>query len=285
MKIMDGKLVSKIKNEELKEKISYYKNNYNISPKLAIILVGDDPASLIYVNSKIKTAKSIGIDAQLFKFNQDTEEAEVLNTIEKINNDYNFDGIIVQLPLPKHIDSSKVLDKVDYKKDVDGFSVINQGYLFQKRNAIISATPKGIINLLKYYNIEIKGKDACVIGRSLIVGLPISKLLLDENATVTTCHRYTKNLKKYTKHADILVVAAGQKHLITKDMVKKNVVIVDVGINREDKKIYGDVDFENVKEKASFITPVPGGVGPMTINALLENVFENFVEKIKNKEK
>lgn len=283
MKILDGKNVSKLKNDQLKEDILIYKEKYNISPKLAIILVGKDPASLIYVNSKIKTAQSIGIDTQFYNLDETIDEDEVLDIIDKINNDNTVDGLIVQLPLPKHIDTGKVLDKVDYKKDVDGFSVINQGFLFQKRKSSISATPKGIINLLDFYNINPEGKKAVVIGRSLIVGLPISKLLLDKNATVTTCHRFTKNLKSFTKHADILVVAAGHKHLITKDMVKKGVIVIDVGINREDKKIYGDVDFENVKEKASYITPVPGGVGPMTINALLENVFENYIEKLNNK--
>ncbi|MGI6782435.1 MAG: bifunctional 5,10-methylenetetrahydrofolate dehydrogenase/5,10-methenyltetrahydrofolate cyclohydrolase [Acholeplasmataceae bacterium] len=279
MVIMDGKEVSKLRNEELKIKIEKVTNKVGRKPSLSVILVGDDPASHIYVNSKVKLAKQVGIDSTDIKLPEKTTAKELSQLIQKLNNNDNVDGILIQLPLPNHINQGDMLDLVDPKKDVDGFSVLNQGKLFQNRDSILSATPKGIINLIEHYNINLAGINATVVGRSLIVGLPMAKLLLNRNATVTTCHRYTKNLKEHTKNADLIVVAAGQKHLITKDMVKEGVVIIDVGINREGNKIYGDVDFDNVKEVASYITPVPGGVGPMTISALLENVYEVFCKK------
>lgn len=284
MILMDGKKVSQLKSETLKKEIQQLKETYNKSPKLAIILIGDDKASEIYVNAKIKKASSIGIDTLLIKHKTIKQ-----NDLEKIINDLNYDnkidGIIVQLPLPKNIDQPKILDLISYKKDVDGFSVVNQGKLMQKRNTIISATPKGIIDLIDFYNIDLEGKNAVVIGRSLIVGLPIFNLLLSKNMTVTICHRHTKNLIDHTKNADLLVVATGNKHLITEDMVKENSVIIDVGINRIDNKIYGDVDFLNVSKKVAYITPVPGGIGPMTIIALLENLVQVFKENIKKKPK
>lgn len=283
MVIMDGREVSKLRNEELKLKIEKATTKVGRPPSLAVILVGDDPASHIYVNSKVKQAQQVGINSTDIKLPERTTSKELSEVIKKLNNDNEVDGILIQLPLPKHINSGEMLDLVDPRKDVDGFSVLNQGKLFQNRDSILSATPKGIINLIDHYQINLSGLNCTVIGRSLIVGLPMAKLLLNRNATVTTCHRYTKNLVEHTKNADLIVVATGQKHLITKEMVKKGVIIIDVGINREGKKIYGDVDFENVKELASFITPVPGGVGPMTISALLENVYEVFLKKFAKK--
>lgn len=279
MVIMDGREVSKLRNEQLKAKIEKAVKQVGKEPSLSVILVGDDPASHIYVNSKVKQAKQVGINSTDIKLPENTTQEELSKLIQRLNEDDSVDGILIQLPLPNHINQGEMLDLVDPKKDVDGFSVLNQGKLFQNRDSILSATPKGIINLIDHYEIELEGLNATVIGRSLIVGLPMAKLLLNRNATVTTCHRYTKNLEEHTKNADLIVVATGQKHLITKDMVKEGVIIIDVGINREEGKIYGDVDFENVKEVASYITPVPGGVGPMTISALLENVYEVFCKK------
>ncbi len=279
MTIMNGREVSKKRNLELKEKIDKAIKIVNRSPSLAVILVGDDPASHIYVNSKINQANSVGIDSFDIKLPSDILETDLIEVINKLNQDDTVDGILIQLPLPSHLNSGKLLDLVKPEKDVDGFSVLNQGKLFQNRNAIISATPKGIMNLIDNYNIELKGLNCTVIGRSLIVGLPIAKLLIDRNATVTTCHRHTSNLKEHTINADLIVVATGQVNLITADMVKGGVIIIDVGINRIGKKICGDVDFDNVSKKASYITPVPGGVGPMTISALLENVFEVYLQK------
>lgn len=281
MIIMDGKKTSDLKASFLKEEIEKYIKKGFRKPKLAIILIGDDPASHIYVNAKVKRANLVNIETELIIFEKNCTQKQVESKINKLNHDETVDGIIIQLPLPNHLDTGKLLDMVTYTKDVDGFNVINQGLLFQKRNPIISATPKGIIDLIDNYQIELEGKSAVVVGRSLIVGLPISKLLLDKNMTVTTCHRFTKNLKEFTKNADLIVVAAGVKHLITEDMVKENVIIIDVGINRVDGKIYGDCDFENCSKKASYITPVPGGVGPMTIIALLENVISVYKNHIK----
>ncbi|HHT82115.1 MAG TPA: bifunctional 5,10-methylenetetrahydrofolate dehydrogenase/5,10-methenyltetrahydrofolate cyclohydrolase [Acholeplasmataceae bacterium] len=283
MVIMNGKEVSKLRNEELKQKIDASIKKVGRAPSLAVILVGDDPASHIYVNSKVRQAKEVGINSTDIKLPESTSSKELADLIKKLNDDDNVDGILIQLPLPKHIKEGDMLDLVDPNKDVDGFSVLNQGKLFQNRDSILSATPKGIINLIDHYKIELEGINATVIGRSLIVGMPMAKLLLNRNATVTTCHRYTKNLVEHTKNADLIVVATGQKHLIKKDMVKEGVIIIDVGINREGNKIYGDVDYENVKEVASYITPVPGGVGPMTISALLENVYEVFSKKFQIK--
>ena len=279
MTIMNGREVSKIRNLNLKQKIDKALKTASRPPSLAVILVGEDPASLIYVESKVRQAKSVGINSIDIKLPESISEVELIQEIEKLNNDPLIDGILIQLPLPKHINEGKMLDLVHQEKDVDGFSVLNQGKLFQNRDSIISATPKGIINLIDHYGINLEGLNCTVIGRSLIVGLPISKLLKDRNATVTTCHRYTKDLKSHTINADLIVVATGNINLITADMVKDGVIIIDVGINRIGKKICGDVDFENVKHKASFITPVPGGVGPMTISALLENVYQVYEEK------
>ena len=279
MTIMNGKEVSKIRNLNLKQKIDKALKTASRPPSLAVILVGEDPASLIYVESKVRQAKSVGINSIDIKLPESISEVELIKEIEKLNNDPLIDGILIQLPLPKHINEGKMLDLVHQEKDVDGFSVLNQGKLFQNRDSIISATPKGIINLIDHYGINLEGLNCMVIGRSLIVGLPISKLLIDRNATVTTCHRYTKDLISHTINADLIVVATGNINLITADMVKDGVIIIDVGINRIGKKICGDVDFENVKNKASFITPVPGGVGPMTISALLENVYQVYEDK------
>ena len=273
MQIIDGKLVSKTIREDLKLKISEAKANGK-SFKLSVIIVGHDPASEIYVANKAKGCNEIGINSETVKLAEDITQEELERVILSRVNDKGVTGILVQLPLPRHLDSKKALALIPPEKDVDGFSDGNVGKLaLFEDDALFSCTPFGMIKLLEHYNIPLKGKHAVVVGRSNIVGKPMSLMLLRKDCTVTVCHRNTENLAMHTKMADILVVAVGKKHLITKDMVKEGVVVVDAGINRVDGKIYGDVDFEGVSEKASYITPVPGGVGPMTITMLLYNTY------------
>lgn len=282
MILLDGKNLSiKLKNE-LKEKTKIYIERYKIIPKLVIVMVGNNPASQIYVRNKLKAASFCGIDSELIKLEEDITNEELLELIDKLNHDISVHGIIVQLPLPKHLDEQKVINAVSDLKDVDGFGIINKGRLFSGLPALASATPSGIMKLFKEYDIDLTGKHAVVIGRSNIVGKPMSMLLLNANATVTITHSKTKNLSEITKNADIIIAAVGKAKFVTSDMVKDGAILVDVGINRIDDKIYGDIDFENVKEKASYITPVPGGVGPLTIVSLLENTllaYENIVKK------
>lgn len=282
MILLDGKGLSiKLKNE-LKERTNIYIEQYKIVPKLVIIMVGNNPASQIYVRNKIKAAAFCGIEAQLVKLEETITNEELLEIIEKLNSDISVHGIIVQLPLPKHLDEQKVINAVSDLKDVDGFGIVNKGKLFSGLPALPSATPAGIMKLFKEYNIDLTGKHAVVIGRSNIVGKPMSMLLLNANATVTITHSKTKNLQEITKTADIIIAALGKAKFVTADMVKDGAILIDVGINRIDDKLYGDIDFENVKDKASYITPVPGGVGPLTIVSLLENTllaYENIVKK------
>lgn len=268
--ILDGRKVANLRNKNLKNKII----EEGLTLKTAIILVGEDPASLIYVNSKIRASKRVGIESKLIHLKENTTDLELTKIITDLNKNENIDGILLQLPLPSHLDSKKFINLIDPKKDIDGFTTVNQGKLFQDLPTIRPATPQGILNLLDHYNIDVAGMDVCVIGRSQIVGLPTAKMLSDRNATVSILHKQTKDLKKYTKIADLIVVATGNINLLTEDMVKDGVIVVDVGINRLNGKIYGDVDFLNVSKKAKYISPVPKGVGPMTINALLENVFK-----------
>jgi len=245
--IIDGKTLAEKMKQDIKEK--------NLKAGLAVILAGDDPASQVYVKNKVKACEQVGFESSIFNN---------VDVIEELNERADVHGILVQLPLPKHLDEKEVLSRIDPKKDVDGFL---------PNSCFDSCTPLGIIELIKSTGQSMEGKHAVVVGRSNIVGKPVATLLLNENCTVTICHSKTKNLKKITKQADILVAAIGKKHFITADMVKKGSIVIDVGINREDGKIYGDVDFENVKDIAGFITPVPGGVGPMTIAMLLRNTL------------
>lgn len=268
--ILDGRKVANLRNKKLKMKII----NEKLKLKTAIILVGEDPASLIYVNSKIRQSKRVGINSELIHLKENTKDKELTKVINELNNDKEIDGILLQLPLPNHLDSKKYINLIDPNKDIDGFTTVNQGKLFQDLPTIRPATPQGILNLLDHYEIDVSGMDVCVIGRSQIVGLPTAKMLSDRNATVSILHKKTKDLKRYTKFADLIVVATGNINLLKADMVKEGVIVVDVGINRLDGKIYGDVDFLNVSKKAKYISPVPKGVGPMTINALLENVYK-----------
>ena len=275
MILIDGKEVSaSIRNEIKQEVEKIHQNGKQIG--LAVI-IGEDPASKIYVNNKVKACHETGIASYHYELPEDVSQEEVLRLINTLNQNADVNGILVQLPIPKHLDKDVILTAIDPKKDVDGFSAYQSGKTFLGEKSLVSCTPQGIIALLKYYNIEISGKNAVVIGRSNIVGKPAGLLLLQNNATVTVCHSKTKDLSFYTKNADIIVVAVGRAKFLTADMVKDGAVVVDAGINRlENGKICGDVDFENVAPKCSYITPVPGGVGPMTIAMLMKNTLESF---------
>lgn len=271
-----------IDGKGLSERIINNLKDTNISPTLAVILVGNNPASEIYVRNKEKSCEKAGIVSKLFKYDEDIQEKELLEKICQLNNDDTIDAILVQLPLPDHIDENKITKAILPEKDVDGFTPVNIGLLASGlKPYAYPCTPKGIMTILKEYNINPDGKHAVVVGRSNIVGKPLSIMLLNANATVTTCHSHTKNLKDITKTADILVVAVGKPKFITAEMVKEGAVVIDVGISRIDGKLCGDVDFENVSGKTAFITPVPKGVGPMTIASLMENTVELY----KNRQK
>lgn len=281
MILLDGKnLSSKIK-KNIKQEIS--EKNYNIG--LGIILVGEKSDSVVYVNMKKKSCAEVGINNYDVLLNSDSSTEEVINEVEKMNNDFNIHGILIQLPLPKHIDTQKVLSTVSYDKDVDGFHAFNMGMLALNKfdSFKVPCTPKGIMKLFDEYNIELKGKNVVVIGKSDIVGMPVALLCLHRDATVTVCHIETRNLNDFTKNADIIISAAGVVNLVNKDNVKEGVIVVDVGINRIDDetvprgyRIVGDCDYKNIKDMCSAITPVPGGVGPMTIAMLLENVLHAY---------
>jgi methylenetetrahydrofolate dehydrogenase (NADP+) / methenyltetrahydrofolate cyclohydrolase len=271
--LLNGKAVASRLQEQLKKEVAEMRR-MGIQPGLAVILVGDNPASQIYVKAKEKAANDIGIRSVVHRLPDTISQEQLLKTIREFNTDDSIHGILVQLPLPKHIDVKTVIDTIHPDKDVDGFHPINIGNMQLGKDAFLPCTPYGVLHLLKQYNIDLKGKNTVIVGHSHIVGRPLATLLLNENATVSVCHAYTKNLAEMTRMADILIVAVGKKHLIRKDMVKPGAVIVDVGINREDNRIYGDCDFEALKEVASYITPVPGGVGPMTISMLLYNTVQ-----------
>lgn len=284
MAIIDGKLVSSVLREELKKNIARANEKYGKVFKLTVIIAGNDPASEIYVRNKEKACLSVGIVSDTIKLPENITNEELQKVVSAAANDETVDGILVQLPLPKGLDETAALALIPPEKDVDGFSEVNIGRLTQfKKGSSRACTPAGMMKLLDYYGVELEGKHAVVVGRSNIVGKPMALMLLERNCTVTICHSKTKDLQKYTKEADILVCAAGRKHLITADMVKEGAVVLDAGINRgEDKKIYGDVDFDAVCDKVDLITPVPGGVGPMTITTLLLNTYEAGLRKIKN---
>lgn len=280
MIILDGFNVANERNKMLNTKIEEYVQKGMRRPHLAIILIGENPASLSYVKGKGKACEVAGIKHTLHHLNENVSYDEVYSLIRALNEDHAVDGMILQLPIPKHLDENKLIDAISKDKDADGFHVINQGNLYQKKPTIEPATPKGIMTLLKHYEISLSGLNAVVVGRSNIVGFPVARLLMDQGATITVCHRQTKNLSFHTKNADLLVVASGKPRLVTKDMVKPGAIVIDVGVNRVDGKLMGDVDFDTVKDIASYITPVPRGVGPMTINALLENTFELYLKHI-----
>ena len=278
--ILDGKELSKKIRKELKAEVEELKLK-GINPKLAVILVGDDSASQVYVKNKSKACEKTGIDFEEYIFDANITEQELLDTIEKLNNDDSVHGILVQSPVPKHIDANKAFGTISPEKDVDGFHPINVGNLSIGKDCFISCTPYGIVKILEEYNIETEGKEAVILGRSNIVGKPMIQCMLNKNATVTVCHSRTKNIEEITRRADILIAAIGKAKFVKEDMIKDGAVIIDVGINRlEDGTIVGDVDFEKAKEKASYITPVPGGVGPMTIAMLLNNVVKAAKNKL-----
>ena len=269
-KIIDGKKIAEKILNDLKSKIK----NMKEKPGLAIVLVGDNPASEIYVSSKEKTFREVEGYCERHNLGKDTSEMDLLNLINQLNNNPKVNGILVQLPLPKQIDENLITNSIFPHKDVDGFSSVNLGRLFSGNTILAPATARAVLHLIESTGIRIEGKNAVVVGRSNIVGKPVAMMLLEKNATVAVCHSKTKNLAEYTKKADILVAAAGKPKLITKEMIKQGAVVVDVGINRINGKIIGDVDFENVKEIAGYITPVPGGVGPMTIAMLMDNTLK-----------
>lgn len=281
-KLIDGKKLSKKIRLSVKKRVEELTLKYGISPHLAVVLVGDNPASQSYVRSKKRACERANMKSTTILKPSSTSQQELLDLIGELNEDESVHGILVQLPLPKHINEDIIIDAIKLEKDVDGFHPLNTGYLHMKRESILPATPKGIMTMLHEYNVELEGKDALVIGRSNIVGKPIAALLTRENATVTLAHSRTKNLKEKALRSDVIVAAVGRPKMVTKDMVKEGAVIIDVGINRVDDKLVGDVDFENVITKASLITPVPGGVGPMTITSLLENTLECFERMMKH---
>lgn len=268
MSNIDGKIISTKIKEELKAEIK----TYIIKPCLAVIQIGNDEASNVYISAKQKACSEVGIYLKHIKFDEDSREIEIINKIIELNNDEYVHGILLQLPIPEKFNEEKLINYISRNKDVDGLTDINVGKLINNKKCLVSCTPQGIIKLLEESGVSIPGKNVVIVGRSKLVGKPLISLFLNNDATVTVCHSKTNNLKEFTKNADILVVAVGKKHLITEDMVKKDSVVIDVGINRIDGKLYGDVDYENVKNKVSLITPVPGGVGPMTVAMLLCNV-------------
>ena len=281
MIILNGKEYSQKFREELAGKVTALKEKHGVKPGLAVVIIGEDPASKIYVNNKIKGAEAVGINSVHVCLSEDISQQEAENAVKELALREDIDGIIVQLPLPKKFDTQAILKHIPTEKDVDGLCAENLGKLLVGEDALVSCTPNGIIQLLKGYNVEFSGKHAVVIGRSNMVGKPMAALLINANATVTVCHSKTKNIVDFTKNADILIVAIGRKHFVTADMVKPGATVIDVGINRVDGKLYGDVEYETVKEVAGYITPVPGGVGPMTIAMLMLNTYltaENNVD-------
>ena len=276
MMIIDGKKEAAILREEIKKEILLLKEKTKKAPGLSVILIGDYAPSQIYVKNKEKNSKEVGINSEVIKYPKDITEQEVLNKIKELNNNPEVSGILVQLPLPKHINKEKIINAIHPKKDVDGFNPINVGNLASGYDAIIPCTPLGCLHLIKKIEKNLSGKHAVIIGRSNLNGKPMAQLLLRENCTVTIVHSKTKDLKAECQKADILVAAVGKANLVKSDWVKKDSIIIDVGINKVEEKIVGDVDFESVKEKVKAITPVPGGVGPMTIACLLKNTLECF---------
>lgn len=274
--ILNGRQCSSRVREEIKQQVVALKRKGGEAPGLAVVLVGDNPASRVYVGQKEKACKEVGFNSFLHRLPEDTSQEELLSLVEELNRDEGVHGILVQLPLPRHMDSDTILEAISPEKDVDGFHPVNMGHLVTGLPCTEPCTPKGIMYLLESYGIELEGKKAVVLGRSNIVGKPIAHMLMARNATVTICHSRTPDIASYTREADIVIAAVGRPRFLTAEMVKEGSVIVDVGINRLEEGLVGDVDFDAVKGKASWITPVPGGVGPMTIAMLLLNTMEAY---------
>jgi len=281
MTLIDGKKLSKKIEADIAQEVVELESK-GVVPGLAVVLVGDDPASHTYVSMKEKSCKNVGFYSIVHKMPDTITQTEIIETIEMMNDNPRIDGILVQLPLPEHIDTTKILEVIDPKKDVDGFHPYNMGRVVENLDAFAPCTPVGVMEMFKEYNIDLQGKDVCVVGASNIVGKPMAALLLNANATVTVTHIYTKDLASHTKKADIVIVGVGVPNLIKEDMVKDGAIVIDIGINRlESGKLVGDADFEALSKKCSFITPVPGGVGPMTIAMLLQNTLKAAKRRVK----
>ncbi len=280
MQLIDGKALAQKVQASVASEVEQLKQEKNIVPGLAVILVGDDPASHAYVKMKAKACEKVGFYSITHNMPDTISQEEIIATIEMINANPRIDGILVQLPLPKHIDTNKILEVIDPKKDVDGFHAYNVGRMVTGLESFVACTPLGVMKMFEEYNIDLEGQDVCVVGASNIVGKPMASLLLNANATVTVTHIYTKDLKAHTSKADIIVVGVGVPGLIKEDMVKEGAIVIDIGINRlENGRLVGDVDYENVAPKCSYITPVPGGVGPMTIAMLLSNTLKSAKQR------
>ncbi|EMP72583.1 bifunctional 5,10-methylene-tetrahydrofolate dehydrogenase/ 5,10-methylene-tetrahydrofolate cyclohydrolase [Streptococcus sobrinus DSM 20742 = ATCC 33478] len=280
-KIIDGKALAKKMQGQLAEKVAQLKAQHGIVPGLVVILVGDNPASQVYVRNKERSALAAGFTSETVRLSDSISQEELLAVIEKYNQDPAFHGILVQLPLPSHINDKRVILAIDPKKDVDGFHPMNTGHLWSGRPLMVPCTPAGIMEMFREYQVDLEGKNAVIVGRSNIVGKPMAQLLLDKNATVTLTHSRTRHLARVCKRADVLIVAIGQGNFVTRDYVKEGAVVIDVGMNRDDNgKLIGDVKFDEVAELASLITPVPGGVGPMTITMLLEQTYQAALRSV-----
>lgn len=275
MQIIDGKKVSAQVKEEVRKQTLELKETHGITPGLAVVIVGDDPASRVYVNNKKKACEVVGFKSEEYALPASTTQEELLELVNTLNNKKDINGILVQLPLPEHLDDKAVIEAINPQKDVDAFHAVNVGKIMLGEYDFLPCTPSGVMEMLHSYDISVSGKNCVVIGRSNIVGKPMAMLLLHENGTVTICHSRTKNLAEVCRNADILVAAVGKPKFVTADMVKDGAVVIDVGMDRDENgKLCGDVDFENVKDKCSYITPVPGGVGPMTISTLMKNTLK-----------
>ena len=279
---IDGKAFSQVILEKIREEHNQLKEKYGKQAGLAVVIVGNNPASQVYVRNKMKACENVGFYSENIELDENISEEELLQEIDKLNKNDRINGILVQLPLPSHINELKIIDSISPEKDVDGFHVANIGKMvIGDETGFLSCTPYGIMQLLEEYKIEIAGKDAVIIGRSNIVGKPMALMLIQKGATVQVCNSRTKDLRKKLNDADIIIVAAGVPNLLKKEDVKEGAVVIDVGINRVDGKICGDVDYEEVAERASYITPVPGGVGPMTIASLIKNTFKSYKNSLK----
>ncbi|NHJ23525.1 MAG: bifunctional methylenetetrahydrofolate dehydrogenase/methenyltetrahydrofolate cyclohydrolase FolD [Candidatus Lokiarchaeota archaeon] len=283
-KLLNGKKLAESLNTTLKQEIYELVKKTGIKPKLAAIIVGDDPASEIYIRNKHRVCNEIGIGFESFRLPKNTSKEDVIRVIEKLNEDNSIHGFLIQMPIPPHLKSfiSEFVELIDPKKDVDGFHPLNKGYLFDYREELIPCTPQGIIALLEHYKIEIERKNVVIINRSNLVGKPLVFMLLKRNATITVCHSFTKNLFEHTRRADILIVAVGQANFINEEKIKEGAIIIDVGINRVDGKLCGDVNFDSVINKCGAITPSPGGVGPLTVAFLLKNTIKAYKKILKS---
>lgn len=281
MEKMDGKALSLLIETEIKNNVIDYVSKGYRNPKLVVLLIGDNPASVTYVKNKEKACERVGIQSEVIRMTSDVSTEDVLKVVKQLNNDNTVDGILVQLPIPKHLDVNTIIESLDPNKDVDGLHSINIAKLYANQDGFVPCTPRGIMTLLKHYNIDVSGKHAVVIGRSALVGRPVAQLLLNENATVTVCHSKTRNLTQITQMADIVVVAIGKDKFLTQEHVHHANAIIDVGINRVNDKLVGDVDYDALIDKVDYMTPVPGGVGPMTIVSLLENTMKSYGLSIK----